>query len=149
MIGLFQFVNGEAIITAEGGARRLASVYGSPNNVGLFLGRCIPFLLAFLLVRVDRRRRVFAGDRAGRSSLIAVVLSQSAGALFLGVPAAVAAVLLLIFGRRGLVALLGLAAVGAGRLRRRAAFGALRPRLRLSAKARTSSAFASGKARSK
>ncbi len=61
VIGLYQFANGQAVVTAEGGARRLASVYGSPNNVGLFLGRCIPFLLAFLLVRVDTTRRVFAG----------------------------------------------------------------------------------------
>src|SRR5690606_38188875 len=39
-IGLFQYARGEAIIEAEGGARRLASVYGSPNNVSLFIGRC-------------------------------------------------------------------------------------------------------------
>ncbi len=114
VIGLFQFINGQAIITAENGARRLASVYGSPNNVGLFLGRCIPFLLAFTLVRVDLRRRIFAG--VGLIILVlAAALSQSAGALFLGIPAATAAVLLLIYGkRRGLIALLGLAAVGLG-----------------------------------
>ena len=112
-IGLFQFVNGQAIITAEAGARRLASVYGSPNNVGLFLGRCIPFLLAFALVRVDLRRRILAGFGL-IIVLIAVALSQSAGALFLGIPAAVAAVLLLIYGRRGLIAVLGLAGVGLG-----------------------------------
>ncbi|MEO8394329.1 MAG: O-antigen ligase family protein, partial [Chloroflexota bacterium] len=113
VIGLFQFVNGQAIITAEEGARRLASVYGSPNNVGLFLGRCIPFLLAFALVRVDLRRRIFAGVGL-IILLIAAALTQSAGALFLGIPAAVTAVLLLIYGRRGLLALLGLAAVGLG-----------------------------------
>ncbi len=110
VIGLFQFVTGESVITAEEGTRRLASVYGSPNNVGLFLGRCIPFLLAFLLVRVDRPRRVFAGIGLA-IMLVAVALSQSAGALFLGVPAAIAAVLLLALGRRGLIALLGLAGI--------------------------------------
>ena len=50
IIGLWQYLNGEAIITAEGGSRRLASVYGSPNNVALILGRCIPFALAFHLL---------------------------------------------------------------------------------------------------
>ncbi len=110
---MFQFVNGQAIITAEDGARRLASVYGSPNNVGLFLGRCIPFLLAFALVRVDLRRRIFAGIGL-IILLIAAAFTQSAGALFLGIPAAIAAVLLLIYGKRGLFALLGLAAVGLG-----------------------------------
>jgi len=112
VIGLYQFANGDAVITAEEGARRLASVYGSPNNVGLFLGRCIPFLLAFLVVRVDTRRRVFAGIGLA-ILLLTVVLSLSAGALFIGVPAAVAAVLLLILGRRALIPLIGLAGIGA------------------------------------
>ena len=112
MIGLYQYVNGDAIITAEAGARRLASVYGSPNNVGLFLGRCIPFLLAFALVPTDLRRRLLAGG-ALVIVLIAALLSQSAGALFIGIPAAVATVLLLILGKRGILAILGLLGVGA------------------------------------
>lgn len=113
VIGLYQYANGAAIITAEGGARRLASVYGSPNNVGLFLGRCVPFLLAFALVRVDTRRRLLAG----LSLLIvaaAVGLSASAGALFLGIPFATAAVLVLIYRRRAVIGLAGLAAAGLG-----------------------------------
>ncbi len=111
VIGLYQFVHGQAIITAEGGAERLASVYGSPNNVGLFLGRCIPFLLAFTLIRVDGLRRILAGISL-IIVLIAAVLTQSAGALLLGIPISVAAVLLLIYGRRGLIAIVGLALVG-------------------------------------
>lgn len=115
VIGLYQYANGEAVVAAEDGALRLASVYGSPNNVGLFLGRCLPFLLAFVIVRVDTPRRVFAG--IGLTVVgVAVALSQSAGALLLGVPAAIAAVLLLTLGRRGLIALLALAAAGAGAL---------------------------------
>jgi O-antigen ligase len=110
-IGLYQFVRGEAVITAEEGARRLASVYGSPNNVGLFLGRCIPFLLAFVLIRVDSLRRVLAGIGL-IVMLAAVLLSQSAGALLIGVPVAAAAVLLLALGRRGLIAVAGLVVVG-------------------------------------
>ncbi len=112
LIGLVQFANGDAIITAEAGARRLASVYGSPNNVGLFLGRCIPFLLAFVLVRVDSRRRLLAGS-ALVIVLIAALLSQSAGALFIGIPAAVAAVLLLLLGKRSILAIFGLLGIGA------------------------------------
>lgn len=115
LIGLFQFVRGEGVITAEGGVRRLASVYGSPNNVGLFLGRCIPFVLAFALVRLDRRRRVLAAS-ALVVMAIAVALTQSAGALTLGIPFSAAAVILLILGRRGLLALVGLAAAGAAGL---------------------------------
>ncbi|MEP7290624.1 MAG: O-antigen ligase family protein, partial [Chloroflexota bacterium] len=111
-IGLLQFVRGEAIITAEEGARRLASVYGSPNNVGLFLGRCIPFLLAFVLVGIDRRRRIVSGIMLG-VLLIAVLLTQSAGALLIGIPISVIAVLLLTLGRRGVIAIVALAAAGA------------------------------------
>lgn len=110
-IGLYQYLTGQAVVTAEGGSLRLASVYGSPNNVGLFLGRCMPFLLAFLVVPVDMPRRVLAGVGIVIVG-IALVFSQSAGALFLGVPLSVVAVLLLTLGRRGLIALLALAAAG-------------------------------------
>jgi O-antigen ligase len=112
VIGLFLFVQGESIITAEEGARRLASVYGSPNNVGLFLGRCIPFALAYLLLPIDRPRRIVAALFVALM-LLAVALTLSAGALFIGVPAAIVAVLLLAWGRRALLPLVGLIAVGA------------------------------------
>ncbi len=46
MIGLVQYFFLGDVITAEGGARRLRSIYGSPNNVGLYLGRVLPLLLA-------------------------------------------------------------------------------------------------------
>lgn len=111
-VGLFLYVRGEAIITAEEGARRLASVYGSPNNVGLFLGRCIPFALAFVLLPLDRPRRVLAGGLL-LVMLGTVVLTQSAGALIFGVPAALAVVLLLVLRRRAVVPLAALAALGA------------------------------------
>lgn len=110
-IGLLQFVRGEAVITAEDGARRLASVYGSPNNVGLFLGRCIPFGLAYLLIPVDRRRRLAAGLALGIMG-VAVVLSQSVGAIFIGIPAAVVTVLLLALGKRARLPLLILVVLG-------------------------------------
>lgn len=99
VIGLFQYVQGQSIITAEAGSRRLASVYGSPNNVALFLGRCIPFALAFALIRVDNRRRIFYALVLIPMG-IALLLTQSVGGIFIGVPLSVAAVLLLSLRRR-------------------------------------------------
>ncbi|MDX2141049.1 MAG: O-antigen ligase family protein [Chloroflexota bacterium] len=114
-IGLFQYVRGDSIITAEDGARRLASVYGSPNNVGLWLGRCLPFALIFMLAPLDRNRRIF-GTLAVLIFAAALVLTLSAGALFLGIPAAVAVVLMAHFGRRALLPLGGLTLLGAAAL---------------------------------
>jgi O-antigen ligase len=129
VIGLYQYFTGQAIITAEEGARRLASVYGSPNNVGLFLGRCIPFALAFLLIPIAKSkpkhklpllspilqlgiRRVFAFLNLLVMGF-AVALTQSVGAIFIGVPAAIAAVLLAVWGKRAWLAIGGLAGIGA------------------------------------
>lgn len=109
-IGIVMWLRGESVITAEEGTRRLAGVYGSPNNVGLFLGRCIPFALAFVLLKTDQTRRLIAGAILG-VMLLAVVLSQSAGALFIGIPAAIAGVLLLAWRRRAVVPLLILGAI--------------------------------------
>ena len=112
LIGLFLYVRGDAIITAEAGARRLASVYGSPNNVGLFLGRCLPFALAFVFIPTDRNRRIFASITA-LILLLALALTQSVGALLLGVPAGIAVVTWLVYRRRALLPLGALAALGA------------------------------------
>lgn len=99
LIGLMQFARGEAIIAAESNTPRLAGVYGSPNNVGLFLGRCLPFALAFVLIPTDQRRRWAAAAAFGIMS-VALIFTQSAGALFVGVPAALACVLILRYERR-------------------------------------------------
>ncbi|MBK9749828.1 MAG: O-antigen ligase family protein [Chloroflexi bacterium] len=112
VIGLVLFASGQGVITAEGGAQRLASVYGSPNNVGLLIGRCFPFALAFVLVPLDRTRRLFGLGALGVMG-IAAVLSQSAGALFIGLPGAALLVLLLALRRRARLAVVGLAGVGA------------------------------------
>ncbi len=106
VIGLFQYVQGQSIITAEAGSRRLASVYGSPNNVALFLGRCIPFALAFALIHVDIRRRVFYA-LVLIPMCIALLLTQSVGGIFIGVPLSVAVVLLLSLRRRARYIVLG------------------------------------------
>jgi O-antigen ligase len=110
VVGLWQFVRGDAIITAEAGAQRLASVYGSPNNVGLFLGRCIPFALALLISPIDNPRRLLAAIMLTTMGA-AVVLSQSVGALFIGIPVSVVTVLLLAMGRRARYILLGFSVI--------------------------------------
>lgn len=115
VIGLIQFAAGASVIVAEGGSLRLASVYGSPNNAALFLERALPFAFIMALVPFDRRRRLFGGLSA-LIMLAALALTLSAGALFLGVPAALALVLVLQYGKRGLLALLALAVVLAGAL---------------------------------
>jgi len=116
-----------AVIEAEGGTRRLASVYGSPNNVALFLGRCIPFVIAFLLTPAQHvgaqyiapdqsnlweryRRPIYAGILL--IMLVTVLLTQSVGALTLGMPVGIAVVLLLRYGQRALWPLAGFAALG-------------------------------------
>ncbi len=113
VLGLFMFVTGTGagVITAEGGTERLASVYGSPNNVALFLGRAIPFALAFTLSPLDRRRRI-AGAFLTVLLIVTVVLTLSAGAMFIGIPAAVAAVLMLVYGRRAFLPLIGMVGLG-------------------------------------
>ncbi|MBZ0293712.1 MAG: O-antigen ligase family protein [Anaerolineae bacterium] len=113
LIGIWLYWQGD-VITAEGGVRRLVSVYGSPNNVGLFLGRCLPFALSYLLIKTDRWRRIAAGFTFV-VMVGAVALSQSAGALFIGVPVSLAVVLVLVYRQRALgflVAFGGLAAIG-------------------------------------
>ncbi len=110
-IGLLQFIRGEAIITAEDGVRRLASIYGSPNNVGLLMGRCIPFALAFVMLQVDRRRRIAAGI-ALLAMVLAAILTQSVGALAIGIPAGIATTVFFIYRRRAILPLIGLAVIG-------------------------------------
>ncbi len=85
LIGLVQYGLGVNIITAEEGFRRLRSVYGSPNSVGLYLGRVLPVLVAVTLFGGSRGRRVAYGLAVVPLGL-AVLLSFSKGALVLGVP---------------------------------------------------------------
>lgn len=103
-IGLFQYVRGgQGVVIAELGSRRLASVYGSPNNAALFLGRCMPFGVAMFLLSPSVLRRVVAGIIVLIMG-VAVVLTQSGGAILLGVPAGVICVLILWDRKRGLIA---------------------------------------------
>ena len=110
VIGLVQYAFNLNIITAEEGVRRLRSVYGSPNNVGLFLGRVFPIGLALLLLGRGRRRAFYG--LALIPIAAAILLSQSRGAIFIGVPLSILAIGILA-GGRWLWASLGVIAVGA------------------------------------
>lgn len=87
LIGLAQYAFDVNVITAEEGFRRLRSVYGSPNNAALYLGRVLPVLLAVtVLGRSDARRTTY-----GLLALpvgLAILLSFSRAAILLGVPCA-------------------------------------------------------------
>lgn len=90
LVGLVQYTLGRNLVPAEGGLPRLQSVYYSPNNVGLYLGRVWPALAAVALWgERGQRRTLFA--LALVPVTLALGLSFSRGALLLGLPAAVLA----------------------------------------------------------
>ena len=104
LIGLWQyFVSGD-VITAEG-VRRVRALYGSPNNLALFLERVLPVMAALALWGGGPRRRM-GYALAILPVLAALFLTFSKGALFIGLPVALL-FLGLMRGRR--VALLALA----------------------------------------
>jgi O-antigen ligase len=90
VVGLVQYVLGINVVVAEGGLPRLRGIYPSPNNVGLYLGRVWPMLLAVVLWAKKGKRRLLYG-LALAPVLLALLLSFSRGALLLGVPAALLA----------------------------------------------------------
>jgi hypothetical protein len=111
VVGLIQYTFDINIITAEAGQHRLRSVYGSPNNVGLFLGRVLPVMVAVALLGRGRRRWLYGA--AAAPVALAIVLSFSKGALLMGVPAALVVIGALVGGRWLWAAV---AAIGAGGL---------------------------------
>ena len=86
------------VIRAEHDFRRLRSVYGSPNSVGLYLGRVLPLLVAVALFGASRGRRIAYGLTAVPVGL-AILLSFSKGALMLGIPLSILALGVLTGGR--------------------------------------------------
>jgi len=105
LVGLVQYVLGHNVVIAEGGLLRLQSVYYSPNNVGLYLGRVWPLIVAVVLwgkghpspTASPGRGKEGLSPWACRRALygmglvlvtLALVLSFSRGALLLGLPAA-------------------------------------------------------------
>lgn len=88
LIGLWQYTTGQNLIAAEGGLMRLRSVFGSPNNVALYLGRIMPLLVAMLLLgRSAAQPRRWAYTLAILPVGLALLLTFSRGGLLLGVPA--------------------------------------------------------------
>lgn len=115
VIGLTNYARG-IVFPAEFGLPRIRSVYGSPNNDALFLSRAFPLLLAMLLfgqwpahraelaskgilerlrlkpvVSILTSRRFLYGFGFVAVTL-AILLSQSRGAILLGLPAAAIAI---------------------------------------------------------
>ena len=107
LVGLAQVALGRNLVLAEGGLSRLQSIYHSPNNVGLYLGRAWPFLVAALLAKkpgfffAERKPRQGNAEKPGFSPVfyalalapvtLALALSFSRGALLLALPAALLA----------------------------------------------------------
>jgi O-antigen ligase len=86
LIGLYQYFFTADIITAEG-VRRIRGLYGSPNNLSLFLDRIVPVLAAVALFARQRRRRT-AYALCSLPVLLCLYLTYSRGAWLLGLPAA-------------------------------------------------------------
>lgn len=103
LVGFYQFATGSDMITAEAGMRRLRSVFGTPNNAALYLGRVIPIAAAVALMGGSARRRWLYGG-AGILMTAAMGLTLSKGGLLLGLPAGLAMVVILWAGRAGLIA---------------------------------------------
>ncbi len=111
LIGLYQYFIENSWVVAEAGSLRLDSVYGSPNNVGLLLDRVIPLALAFTLVNFNARLRWLSAI-----SLVimfpTLLLTQSVGAIMLGVPAAIVLVLLALYRGKAILPVSGVIALG-------------------------------------
>jgi len=91
VIGFGQYALHAAAFRTEG-VLRMRSVYGSPNNLGLFLGRLLP-LVAALWIAPPRRRGTVLWPRRYDLAIVVfiglgVLLSASRGALLVGVPLA-------------------------------------------------------------
>ncbi len=111
-LGLYQYITHTGLITAEEGAARIRSVYGSPNNLALYLGRALPIAVAVAVMGgpssvIRRLVYAFAAVLLG----VTILLTFSKGALLLGLPAALALILIFWLGRWGIMAV-GAAAVG-------------------------------------
>lgn len=94
MIGFYQYATGDVILVD--GIARLTSVWGSPNNVGLYLGRLLPIALAFVFLLIARYTRAVCAALVAMFA-VTILLTYSRGALFLGVPASVLFVMVVLF----------------------------------------------------
>ena len=122
LVGLGQWVFGENLIAAEG-VGRVRGLYGSPNNLALYVGRLLPLAVAFAAWGRNVRRR-WAYGVAGILMAATLFLTYSRGAWIVGVPASLL-FLAALRGRRALAVTVGvllvlatlvLLLVGPGRL---------------------------------
>lgn len=115
LIGLWQFARGDVI--AADGVSRIYAVWGSPNNVALFLGRLFPLALVFALLLTGRSRGFYAALAALFG--VTIYLTYSRGALLLGIPASVLFIVIVLLTKSTLwsrttrIALVALAAIAA------------------------------------
>lgn len=93
------------VILAEG-VRRARALYGSPNNLALYLGRFLPLGLAVALWGTGKARRWLYGLGAAAMAM-AIALTFSRGAWLLGVPAGLLAIAWLRGGRARRAVLVG------------------------------------------
>ena len=128
LIGLVNYVRGDRFV-AEHSLPRIKSVFGSANNDALLLERVLPVLVA--VCAYNLRRGAWSVERATRSTLhaprptpdtvrptlhavailpiaLALLLTQSRGALLFGLPAGLIVVCWLLGGRWRVLALVGL-----------------------------------------
>ncbi|MCZ7668090.1 MAG: hypothetical protein M5U34_13295 [Chloroflexi bacterium] len=89
LFGLWQFVfDPDSLITAEGGLLRVRAIFGSPNNLALYLGRILPLLFAMLLLGQANGNRRWLYSLFLIPMGLATLLTFSKGALILGLPVA-------------------------------------------------------------
>lgn len=100
IIGFYQAATGIDVITAEAGSRRFRSVFGTPNNAALFLGRLVPLAAAVALIGGQMQRRWAYGVGAV-IMLGATALTLSRGGILLALPAGLSVVVIFWLGRRG------------------------------------------------
>ncbi|NLE77498.1 MAG: hypothetical protein GX605_12205, partial [Chloroflexi bacterium] len=109
--GISQYFVGGGVIEAEG-VRRIRALYGSPNNLALFLERVIPLAAAYVLLgRRDWRKGVYGVALV--TMMLALYLTFSRGAWFLALPVAFLVIGLLGGWRILAGALVGLVAMAA------------------------------------
>ena len=97
LIGLYQFVFTSDVITAEG-VRRIKSVYASPNNLSLFLGRSVALLLVLTMsLPTSLRRGLYLMSLIPATACL--YLTYSRGAWLLGIPLVVTFLVLVRKGR--------------------------------------------------
>jgi O-antigen ligase len=90
---------GAGVVRAEG-VLRIAGPYGSPNNLALFAGRAVSVAAATALFAISsRRRRIHAAQLI--VLLLAIGATFSRGALFIGLPVALAALVTIAVATRG------------------------------------------------